>query len=139
MTEQDCVGKRHAEDPVGLGSYNMDSHNVQRFVDAAGHVRNEGDVQVRVPAPYGISYRSMTPKSGECDNLLVPVAVSASHIAYGSIRMEPVYMILAEAAGSAACLAIDGGVGVQKVDYQALRTRLEADHQRLSWPLAAVH
>jgi hypothetical protein len=139
MTELDCVGKRHADDSVGLGSYNMDSHNVQRYVDGAGHVRNEGDVQVRVPAPYGISYRSLTPKTGECDNLLVPVAVSASHIAYGSIRMEPVYMIMGQAAGSAACLAIDGGLSVQKVDYQALRSRLEADHQRLAWPLAAGH
>ena len=138
MTEQDCVGKRHPADPVGLGSYTMDSHNVQRYVDAGGHVRNEGDVQVRVPAPYGISYQSLTPKAGECDNLLVPVCLSASHIALGSIRMEPVYMILGQAAGSAACLAIEAKVAVQQLDYQALHARLAADHQRLTWQMAAA-
>jgi hypothetical protein len=136
MCEQDCVGKRHPEDPVALGSYTMDSHNVQRYVDGEGHVRNEGDVQVKVPAPYGISYRSLIPKAGECGNLLVPVCLSASHIAYGSIRMEPVYMDLAQAAASAACLAIAGSTTVQEVPYPALRERLLADHQRLAWPLA---
>jgi len=101
-------------------------------------VRNEGDVQVRVPAPYGISYQSLTPKAGECDNLLVPVCLSASHIALGSIRMEPVYMILGQAAGSAACLAIEAKVAVQQLDYQALHARLAADHQRLTWQMAAA-
>jgi hypothetical protein len=138
MCEQDCVGKRHPEDPVALGSYTMDSHNVQRYVDGNGHVRNEGDVQVKVPAPYGISYRALIPKAGECSNLLVPVALSASHIAYGSIRMEPVYMGLAQAAASAACLALAGATSVQEVPYAALRERLLADHQRLAWPLAAA-
>ena len=94
MTQADVTHARAVGDPVGLGSYNMDSHNTQRYVDSSGHARNEGDVQIHGIKPYGISYRSLVPKTSECSNLLVPVCMSASHIAYGSIRMEPVYMIL---------------------------------------------
>lgn len=113
-----------AADPVGMGGYNMDSHHTQRHVAAAG-VKNEGDVQV-APAkgPYGISYRSIVPKAIEAENLLVPVCVSSSHIAYGSIRMEPVFMILGQSAGAAAARAINDGVSVQHVDYNALRRDL---------------
>jgi hypothetical protein len=133
MTELNCRGRVVAEDSVGLGAYGMDSHHTQRYVDERGHVRNEGDVQVRVAGPYPISYRSIIPKSEQCSNLLVPVCVSASHIAYGSIRMEPVFMILGQSAASAACLAIDDKVSVQRLDYKRLRRRLLKDGQILSW------
>jgi len=133
MTEADCKLTRKVDDPIGLGSYNMDSHNTQRYVDATGHARNEGDVQVRVGGPYGISYRSIVPKAAECTNLLVPVCMSATHIAYGSIRMEPVYMIMGQACGTAASIAIDDGADVQKVPYAKLRERLLADKQLIEW------
>jgi hypothetical protein len=116
-----------------MGGYAMDSHNVQRYVDASGHVRNEGDVQIKVPGPYRIDYGTITPKAAECTNLLVPICLSASHIAYGSIRMEPVFMILGHSAGAAACLAIDEGVTVQRVPYDKLRARLLADGQVLQF------
>jgi hypothetical protein len=133
MTQHHCQGRAVAEDPVGLAAYTMDSHHVQRYVDARGHVRNEGDVQVGGFPPYPISYRAIIPRASECENLLVPVCLSASHIAYGSIRMEPVFMVLGQSAATAAALAIEQGVGVQKVDYPRLRQRLEADGQVLVW------
>jgi hypothetical protein len=133
MTQAHCQGKQVASDPVGLAAYGMDSHNIQRYVDATGHARNEGDVEVPVRSPYPISYRSIVPKAAECDNLLVPVCVASSHIAYGSIRMEPVFMVLGQSAATAAALAIDAGVGVQGVDYGRLRARLLADKQVLAW------
>jgi hypothetical protein len=117
-----------------MGSYNMDSHNVQRYIDATGHVQDEGDVQESTRGAYAISYRSLVPKRGEAANLLVPAAVSSSHIAYGSIRMEPVFMILGQSAATAAALAIDAGVAVQDVDYPKLRERLLADKQVLKKP-----
>jgi hypothetical protein len=139
MTEQDITGKRKPEDPVGLGSYGMDSHNTQRYVDATRHARNEGDVQVHGFAPYGISYRSLIPKRDECTNLLVPVCMSATHIAYGSIRMEPVYMILGQSCATAAAIAIDdGNADVQAVSYPKLRARLLADKQLLEWVAPAA-
>jgi hypothetical protein len=131
MTEQNCRGKRVTEDPVGMGAYGMDSHNCQRYVTADGHVQNEGDVQVGGFKPYPISYRSIVPKEDECQNLLVPVCLSSSHIAYGSIRMEPVFMILGQSAATAAVRAIDGGTSVQDVDYARLKERLLADEQVL--------
>jgi hypothetical protein len=135
MTEHNCRGTVAAEDPVSLAAYTMDSHNCQRLVKN-GHVENEGDVQVGGFPPYPISYRSIVPKAAECENLLVPVCLSATHIAYGSIRMEPVFMILGESAATAAALALDGQVSVQKVDYQKLRARLLADKQVLEWKTA---
>jgi hypothetical protein len=118
---------------VGMGSYNMDSHNVQRIVvkDANGkaYVRNEGDVQVNPGRPYPIDYGALTPKKEQCANLLVPVCVSCTHIAYGSIRMEPVFMILGQSAATAACLALDEQVAVQDVPYAGLLARLQADGQ----------
>ena len=127
MTEHDCRGHTSIPDPVGLASYTMDSHNCKRVV-VDGQVRNEGDVQVGTPAPYPVAFRSIVPREGECENLLVPVCLSSSHIAYGSIRMEPVFMVLAQAAATAAALAIDANVPVQRVDYGALRRRLVRDH-----------
>jgi lysophospholipase L1-like esterase len=137
MIEQDCSGKRRADDSIGLGSYGMDSHTCQRYVDEHGYVRNEGTIGGKVLQPYPISYRSLTPKRGECDNLLVPVCCSASHCAYGSIRMEPVFMILGQSAGAAAVMAIQDGVAVQDVSYPKLRERLTALGQRLTWPLSS--
>jgi hypothetical protein len=116
---------------IGMGAYTLDSHNTQRYVDATGHVRNEGDVQTRINAPYKIDYGCIVPHQKECDNLLVPVCVSASHIAYGSIRMEPVFMILGQSAATAAVLSIDDKVPVQQLDYAKLKARLVADGQVL--------
>ena len=132
MTELDCLSKRETPKPVGMGSYTMDSHNVQRYVTEEGFVQNEGDIGVRVPKPYAISYGSLTPQKDQCQNLLVPVCASTSHIAYGTIRMEPVFMILGQSAATAACLAIDNQVAVQDVDYDTLRQQLISDAQILS-------
>ena len=132
MHESHCRGADQANDSVGLAAYNMDSHNVQRLA-RNGRVENEGDVQVPPMRPYAISYRSIVPKPSEAQNLLVPVCLSASHIAYGSIRMEPVFMILGQSAATAASLAIKDKVAVQKVDYAKLRRRLLSDRQVLEW------
>jgi penicillin V acylase-like amidase (Ntn superfamily) len=132
MTEKNCRYQETVEDSVGLAAYNMDSHNVRRIV-RNGHAENEGDVQVAPMKPYPISYRSIVPRARECENLLVPVCLSASHIAYGSIRMEPVFMILGQSAATAACLAIEDGVPIQKINYSKLRARLLKDKQVLEW------
>jgi len=132
MTEHHCRGKEIAADSVGLAAYNMDSHNCQRIVQN-GHAENEGDVQVPPMKPYPISYRAIVPKASECENLLVPVCLSATHIAYGSIRMEPVFMILSQSAATAACMAIEDKVPVQKIDYAKLRKRMLAEKQILEW------
>jgi len=131
MTEHNCRGKKVVDDSVGMGAYGMDSHNCQRYVNERGHVQNEGDVQVAGFKPYPISYQSIVPKASECENLLVPVCLSSSHIAYGSIRMEPVFMILGQSAATAATQAIDAKVGVQELDFRRLRERLLADKQVL--------
>ena len=132
MSQRHCQGKLVCEDPVGLGAYNMDSHNCQRYVTKDGKVRNEGDVQIAV-SPYPISYRSIRPKKSECENLLVPVCLAASHIAYGSIRMEPVFMVLGQSSATAACMAIDAKVSAQDIDYVALKKRLLDEGQALEW------
>lgn len=132
MTEADCRGTRDTPRPVGMGSYTADSHNVQRYVTAAGHVQNEGDVGVKLDEPYRISYGSLVPRREEIQNLLVPVAVSASHIAFGSVRMEPVFMILGQSAATAGAMALDQELAVQDLPYDALRDRLRADGQILS-------
>lgn len=133
MVEQNCRGQRTVDDSVGLAAYTMDSHNIQRYVTKDGHVLNEGDVQVGGFPPYPISYRALVPKEAQCTNLLVPVCLSASHISYGSIRMEPVFMVLGQSAASAAVQAIDAKVSIQKIDYPKLRERLLADKQVLDW------
>jgi FAD dependent oxidoreductase len=127
MTQHHCQGREAADDPVGLAAYTMDSHHVRRYVDSEGFVRNEGDVQVGGFKPYPIGYRAIVPKADQCVNLLVPVCVSASHIAFGSIRMEPVFMVLGQAAGTAAVQAIDQRVPIQNVDRSKLRRRLLDD------------
>lgn len=131
MTERHCRNKIPVPEPVGMGAYNLDSHNTQRFV-FKGMVKNEGDIQSYLYGKaYGISYRALVPPAEECDNLLVPWALSASHIAFGSIRMEPVFMILGQSSATAACLAIDEDLPVQKIPYEKLRNRLLEDDQRL--------
>lgn len=130
MTEHDTLNETEIKDPVGMGSYTLDSHNCQRYVTLDGYVQNEGDVGVRTKGPYRIPYGAIVPKKAECQNLLVPVCVSSSHIAFGSIRMEPVFMILGQSAASAAAQAIDEGKAVQDIDYLRLRERLLLDRQR---------
>ncbi len=133
-TQANCESTRVAEDSVGLAAYPMDSHFCQRVVvQEKGQltVRNEGGFGHGCPKPYPISYRSIVPKKGECENLLVPVCLSSSHVAYGSIRMEPVFMILGQSAGLAASIAIDDKVPVQDVDYRKLKAQLIAAEQRL--------
>jgi hypothetical protein len=139
MTENELLKKRPTPEPVGMGSYGIDSHNIQRYITPEGYVQNEGDIGVSTKGPYQISYGSLVPKKGQVANLLVPVAVSSSHIAYGSIRMEPVFMILGQSAATAAVMAIDGNLAVQDVPYDKLRERLLADGQVLEFtppPLA---
>ena len=131
MTEHDCRQTRKVPRPICLAAYGMDSHNVRRHV-VDGKVRNEGDVQDHeFKRPYPVEYGSIVPKKVECGNLFVPVCVSASHIAFGSIRMEPVFFALGQVAGTAAALALSEGVSVQDVDYSVLRRCLKSDGQVL--------
>ncbi|MCX6956643.1 MAG: FAD-dependent oxidoreductase, partial [Verrucomicrobia bacterium] len=132
MTEKNCTRTEVVPDSVGMGAYNMDSHNIQRFVNAAGFVRNEGDVQVGT-RPYPISFRSLRPKASECTNLLAPTCLSSSHIAFGSIRMEPVFMVLGQSAATAAVQAIEERVEIQKIDAKKLEARLLKDGQVLDF------
>ena len=132
MTQHDCEGRATIDDAIGLAAYTMDSHHVQRYVKD-GRVWNEGDVEVGGFPPYPIAYRAIRPKREECENLLVPVCVSASHIAFGSIRMEPVFMVLGQSAATAACMAIDDEAAVQDVDIPELQARLKSDGQILVW------
>ncbi len=133
MTQHDCEGVVVPVDPVGLAAYTMDSHNVQRYVDKYGRVRNEGNVEIGGFSPYPISFKSIVPKRDECINLLVPVCLSASHIAFGSIRMEPVFMVLGQSAATAAVLAIDEKEDVQQISYSLLKDQLLKDGQVLEW------
>ena len=140
MTEHDCLDEpRHPAQgrpygPVGMGSYMLDSHNVRRYVTSEGFVQNEGDIGVRPKGPYGIDYGSIVPRRDDCRNLLVPVALSATHASFGSIRMEPVFMVLGESAATAVSLAVQDGRAVQDVPYPKLAARLKADGQILSLP-----
>ncbi|WP_053170704.1 FAD-dependent oxidoreductase [Streptomyces sp. SBT349] len=137
VTQADGTARAAASDPVALASYVMDSHNTKRVL-VEGRPRNEGNVQQSVTRPFGLSYRSIVPRPGECENLLVAAAVSASHVAYASVRMEPVFMMLGEAAGAAAAHAHEDRVPVQKVPYEALRHDLVAGGAILDWPPPAT-
>ena len=130
MTEHDAlrVGTRHAPDGIAIGSYMVDSHQVGYFVDASGELYVDGSLGEK-PRAYAISYRSIVPKPAECANLLVPVCISSSHPAYGSIRMEPVFMVMGHSAGTAAALAIQRGSSPQQLPYAVLRSQLEAEKQ----------
>jgi len=131
-TEHDVMQRIETPRSIGMGSYHIDSHNTQRYVTPEGYVQNEGDIGVKPPGPYRISYGSIIPQKQECTNLFVPVCVSSSHIAYGSIRMEPVFMILGQSAAVAACLAIDEKCAVQDVSYNQLKKLLENKNQILT-------
>jgi hypothetical protein len=126
MTQANCEGKETVTDGIGIAAYTMDSHNAERLV-VNGMVKNEGDVQIGGFGPYPVSYRSIVPKRSECGNLLVPVCLSASHIAYGSIRMEPVFMMLGQSAAMAASMAIDSKTAVQKVNVKKLQSMLKTN------------
>ncbi len=138
MTERNCRESLDLPDPVGLAAYTMDSHNCRRIV-RNGRVENEGDTQVGGFPPYPISYRAIVPKEKECDNLLVPVCLSASHIAYGSIRMEPVFMVLGQSSAIAAGIALEHATAIQKIPYDELHRRLVAAKQVLSWKPQSKH
>lgn len=133
MTENELTKKRPTPESIGMGSYGIDSHNIQRYITPEGYVQNEGDIGVSTRGPYQISYGSLVPKKGQVDNLLVPVCLSSSHIAYGSIRMEPVFMILGQSAATAAVMAMEAKTAVQEVPYEKLRQRLLADGQVLEY------
>lgn len=126
MTEANCLRKDIVADGIGQAAYTMDSHNAQRLV-VNGMVKNEGDVQLKGIKPYPVSFRSITPKATQCSNLLVPVCLSASHMAYGSIRMEPVFMVLAQSAAVASCMAIDAKSPVQQINIKQLQDMLKAN------------
>jgi hypothetical protein len=134
MTENELRKMKPTPESVGMGSYTIDSHNVQRYITPEGYVQNEGDIGVSTGGPYEIAYGSLVPKEGQGFNLVVPVAMSASHIAYGSIRMEPVFMILGQSAATAAVLADEAGLSVQALSYDTLKARLVADGQILQAP-----
>ncbi len=138
MTENELLKRRPTPEPIGMGSYAMDSHNVQRYITPDGAVQNEGDIGVSTNGPYAIAFGALVPKKAQCENLLVPVCAASSHIAYGSIRMEPVFMILGQSAATAAVLALDGHRAVQEVPYAELRARLLADGQVLETPKPAA-
>ncbi len=133
MKEADALGKTQVPKPIGMGSYALDAHNAQRYVTKDGFVQNEGDIGVHPDKPYSIAYGSILPKEQECNNLLVPVCLSSSHIAYGSIRMEPVFMILGQSAATAAVLAINDKTSPQQLSYNKLKAVLLKDKQRLEW------
>jgi hypothetical protein len=132
MVEQHVRGERAVPNAIGLGAYGVDIHAMRRIL-INGHPQNEGSNGVPVPKPYSISYNAIVPKAAECENLYATFALSASHVAFGSIRMEPVFMILSQSAATAAAIAIDDRVSVQKVDYAKLRSRLLAARVMVEW------
>ena len=132
MTEKNCLRLEVIDDSVGMGAYNMDSHYVRRHLTPDGKVRNEGDIQV-ASKPYPISYRTIRPRASQCSNLLAPLVLSSSHIAFGSIRMEPVFMVLGQSAATAAVHAMEQKSSVQGIDYAKLKTQLLADKQVLDF------
>jgi len=133
MTENDVLNKRAVPKPIGMGSYTMDSHNVQRYVTPEGFVQNEGDFGVPADRPYQIDLGSIMPKREDCLNLIVPVCVSSTHIAFGSIRMEPVFMILGQSAGTIASMAIDKKKKIHDLTYEEIKSKLETDKQILNY------
>ncbi len=124
MTQKNCEGIEMVHDPIGMAAYGMDSHHTNCYVNSEGYISNEGNVEAYVKAPFPISYRSIIPKKEECCNLLVPVCLSATHIAFGSIRMEPVFMVLGQSSAVIACLAIEEGKAVQDLEYNKVKTKL---------------
>jgi hypothetical protein len=133
MTENDVLSKRDVLHSIGMGSYNLDSHNTQRYITPEGFTENEGDVEHPTPKPYKIDLGSIIPVKEECSNLLVSVCVSSSHIAFGSIRMEPVFMILGQSAGTVAAMALDKNKAIHDLAYEEIREKLLSDGQVLEY------
>lgn len=133
MTENELLGKKDTPGSIGMGSYTIDSHNVQRYVKPDGFVQNEGDIGVPIKRPYTIALNSILPQREECNNLIVPVCVSSSHIAFGSIRMEPVFMILGQSAGTLAAMAINEKKSIHEINYDSLKVQLIKDGQILEY------
>jgi hypothetical protein len=133
MTENDVLGKRLVPHSIGMGSYNLDSHNTQRYIKPDGFAENEGDIEHPVKQPYMIDLASIMPKEEDCRNLLVPVCVSSSHIAFGSIRMEPVFMILGQSAGTVASLSLKNGKNIHYLAYDEIRKQLLNEGQILEY------
>ena len=133
MTENEIMGRNPVIDPIGMGSYTMDSHNTQRYIKPDGYVQNEGDIGVHPSEPYKIALGAILPQQEECANLLVPVAVSSSHIAFGSIRMEPVFMILGQSAGTVAAMAVEKEIGIHDLSYDEIKIKLIEDGQILEY------
>ncbi len=131
MTDKDILGERKVPQSIGMGSYTMDSHNVQRYITRKHTVQNEGDIGVHPPKPYKIALGSILPKEKECKNLIVPVAVSASHIAFGSIRMEPVFMILGQSAAIIASIAVKNNLEINKIKYSLIKKELLKENQKI--------
>jgi hypothetical protein len=134
MTENEILGKNPVEQSIGMGSYTMDSHNIQRYITPDGYVQNEGDIGVEPGKPYRIALGCILPRKEECSNLLVPVAVSSSHIAFGSIRMEPVFMILGQSAGAIAAMALEKGKSMYDLSYPEIEGKLVEDGQVCNFP-----
>tara|TARA_S200000501_G_scaffold358829_1_gene384035 strand:- start:49 stop:1332 length:1284 start_codon:yes stop_codon:yes gene_type:complete len=132
MTQKNCERIEIVNDPVGMAAYGMDSHNVKRYVNDLGFVENEGNVEAYVEKPFPISYRSIIPNKNECENLIIPVCLSASHIAFGSIRMEPVFMVLGQSSAIIASLVIEKKISVQDLNYNKLKTILTEKGQILN-------
>jgi hypothetical protein len=132
MTEKNCNGQEPVQDAVAVATYPLDCHYVSRVVDEQGRVHAEGSYGKQKNTYYTISYRSLRPKASEADNLLVPVCLSASHVAYSSIRMEPVFMVLGQSAGTAAALALNRNITLQELPYDVLKPVLLKDGQVLS-------
>ena len=124
MTQKNCERIEIVNDPIGMAAYGMDSHNVKRYINDLGFVENEGNVEAHVEKPFPISYKSIIPNKSECENLVVPVCLSASHIAFGSIRMEPVFMVLGQSSAIIASLAIEKNISVQDLNYNKLKAIL---------------
>ncbi len=132
MRQQNCLGTQFATEPIGLASYQMDSHSLAR-VPSGGLARSEGGLFAAVSQPFPISYRSIIPRTGQCENVFSTFALSASHVAFASCRMEPVFMITSQSAATAAAFAIDDNVSVQQVNYAKVAVQLRADGQLLDW------
>jgi hypothetical protein len=131
MSQKNCEGIVTVDDPIGMAAYGMDSHHIKRYVNSKGYVSNEGNVEAYVKAPFPISYRSIVPKKEECSNLIVPICLSATHIAFGSIRMEPVFMVLGQSSGAIASLVIEENKAVQDIEYNKIREILIVGDQVL--------
>jgi hypothetical protein len=131
IDEQAVLGNVPVLESIGLADYSLDSHAVKYIVNSNGFLESEGGLFKKILNAYPISFQAIIPAKQECENLLVPVCLSASHVAYASIRMEPTFMILGQSAATAASLSIDLNVAIQDLPYTTLRQQLLSDKQIL--------